>query len=274
MSSNNPDVSLAGAEHLDLSRAPLLAHLIELRRRLLWVLLCFGIAFIAAYASSEHIYAFLAAPLAQAFGEGTGRRMIYTGLHEAFLVYLKVAFFTAVFVSMPLAINQLWKFIAPGLYDFERAAMRPFFWGTPILFLTGAALAYYVVFPLACEFFLSFENTAPNGVTIELEARISEYLTLVMWLILAFGLSFELPLLLLLLARLGMITHEDLALHRKHAIVLIFAAAAIITPPDLISQIALGTPLVLLYEGTIWMLRWSGAESLSPRSRAFTARGG
>jgi sec-independent protein translocase protein TatC len=131
-----------------------------------------------------------------------------------------------------------------------------------------------VVFPLACEFFLSFENTAPNGVTIELEARISEYLTLVMWLILAFGLSFELPLLLLLLARLGMITHEDLALHRKHAIVLIFAAAAIITPPDLISQIALGTPLVLLYEGTIWMLRWSGAESLSPRSRAFTARGG
>lgn len=252
----------------DLKRAPLLAHLLELRRRLLYVLIPFFVAFVISYYFSEHIYAFLTAPLRVAMdsaGNGIGRRMIYTGLHEAFVTYFKLSLFSALFVSIPFIINQLWKFLAPGLYQFERRSLRPFLVMTPLMFLIGAAVAYYIVFPLAWSFFLSFETLgSDSAMAMQLEARVGEYLNLVTMMIIAFGLSFELPVLLLLLARLGMVSANNLVAYRRHAIVLIFAVAAVITPPDMISQLMLGIPLVLLYELSILLIRWWGRQAEAP----------
>lgn len=244
------------SESIDLSRAPLLSHLIELRRRLLQCLFVFALVFVGCYLMAEQIYHFLMQPLVKAFGEESGRRMIYTGLHEAFLTYLKLSFFAALFITLPLILIQIWKFIAPGLYRTEQRSVSVLFVLTPVLFLLGAALAYYVVFPTAWGFFLSFESEAVAGsLPVQLEARVSEYLGLVIQLILAFGLSFELPVVLMLLASAGIITAESLAAGRRYAIVAIFGAAALITPPDLISQAALGTPVLLLYEASIWMIK-------------------
>lgn len=252
---------------VDLSRAPLLSHLLELRRRLMWLLLCFALAFAVSYHFADHLYRFLTAPLYAAYGDGEQHRMIYTGLHEAFVTYLRLAVFAALLVTVPFALNQLWKFLAPGLYQHERSALRPFFILTPALFLLGAAAAYYVVFPLAWKFFLGFESLpGADGIAMELEPRVSEYLNLVTALIMAFGLSFELPVALLLAARLGLVTADDLAHYRRHAIVLIFAFAAVATPPDVISQITLGTPLVLLYEVSIIAIRRIAARSAMPRA--------
>jgi sec-independent protein translocase protein TatC len=258
-------------KNIDLSRAPLLSHLLELRRRLLYILYVFLITFCISYGFSEQIYTFLTEPLYQAFRYGSHtaeRKMIYTGLHEAFLTYLKLSFFTALFVCLPFALNQIWKFLAPGLYVFEQKAFRPLLVMTPVLFATGAAIAYYLVFPLAWKFFLSFETTAlDGGVVVQLEARISEYLNLVIGMIMAFGISFELPMLLLLLAQLGFITADDLVKYRRHAVVIIFAIAAVITPPDLLSQILLGVPMYLLYELSIFWIRLQPlSSSLTPLS--------
>lgn len=260
-------------DSLDLSRAPLLAHLLELRRRLLQCLFVFGVVFIGCYLMAEQIYHFLMQPLVKAFGEESGRRMIYTGLHEAFLTYLKLSFFAALFITLPLILIQIWKFIAPGLYRSEKRSVSILFTLTPVLFVAGAALAFYVVFPLAWGFFISFESDAVAGaLPVQLEARVSEYLGLVIQLILAFGLSFELPVVLLLMAHAGMISSHTLISGRRYAIVIIFAVAAIITPPDLISQIALGTPILLLYEMSIWMIKLlerrktESAESLASNS--------
>lgn len=243
-------------DDLDLSRAPLLAHLLELRKRLLICLGLFAVAFGVSYLFAEPLYRFLMEPLVDIFGPDSGRRMIFTGLHEAFLTQLKLAFVSALFFTLPLALIQVWKFMAPGLYQHEQGYLRLLFALTPILFVVGAALAYYVVFPLAWQFFLSFEAPAVAGsLPVELEARVSEYLSLVIRLILAFGLSFELPVVLLLLARTGAITADSLAHNRRYAIVAIFAVAALVTPPDLISQIALGSPIFLLYEASIWLIR-------------------
>lgn len=247
---------MSNADSIDLSRAPLLSHLIELRRRLLLCLLVFGMAFAGCYFVVEHIYQFLMQPLVHALGEESGRRMIYTGLHEAFVTYLKLSFFSALFITLPLMLIQLWRFIAPGLYQQEQRSVSILFALTPILFLAGAALAYYCVFPMAWGFFLSFETEATTGVLpVQLEARVSEYLGLVIQLILAFGLSFELPVVLLLMAHTGLISSASLVNGRRYAIVGIYALAAFITPPDLISQIALGTPILLLYEATVWIIR-------------------
>jgi sec-independent protein translocase protein TatC len=247
---------MSGTESIDLSRAPLLSHLIELRRRLLLCLLVFGVAFACCYFVVEHIYHFLMQPLVTALGEDSGRRMIYTGLHEAFVTYLKLSFFAALFVTLPLMLIQLWRFIAPGLYLQEKRSVSVLFALTPVLFIAGAALAYYVVFPLAWGFFISFETEAVAGaLPVQLEARVSEYLSLVIQLILAFGLSFELPVVLLLMAQMGLLNSAALINGRRYAIVGIYAVAAFITPPDLISQIALGTPILLLYEATIWIMR-------------------
>lgn len=241
---------------VDLSRAPLLSHLYELRRRLLLVLAFFIAASVASYLGAEHLFGFLTAPLREAYGAEASRRMIFTGLHEAFVTYLKLALFAGTFLSLPLALNQLWKFLAPGLYRHERASLRPMLIMTPVLFFLGAALAYFIVFPLAWQFFLSFENPGDGvGMAIELEARVGEYLNLAMSLLLAFGLSFELPVLLLLLARMGVVDADHLVRYRRHAVVLIFAAAAVLTPPDFISQIALGTPMLALYEISIHLVR-------------------
>lgn len=251
-------------DEIDLSRAPLLSHLLELRRRLLLVLAFFIVAAAGSYVAAEHVFGFLTAPLREAYGAGVERRMIFTGLHEAFLTYLKLALFSAMCLSAPLVLNQVWKFLAPALYRHERATLRPLLIMTPVMFVIGAALAYFVVIPAAWRFFLSFESPGvAAGMAIQLEARVGEYLNLVMSLVMAFGLSFELPVLLLLLARLGMLEADDLARYRRHAIVLIFAVAAVITPPDLLSQIALGAPLVLLYEISIWLVRMQQRSPLA-----------
>ncbi|MGE3773491.1 MAG: twin-arginine translocase subunit TatC [Gammaproteobacteria bacterium] len=243
-------------DEVDLARAPLLSHLLEFRRRLLLVLAFFVLTSAASYLAAEELFGFLTAPLREAYGADATRRMIFTGLHEAFVTYLKLALFAGLFASLPLALNQLWKFLAPGLYGHERASLRPLFVMTPLMFVAGAGLAYFVVLPLAWQFFLSFETPgAAAGMAIALEARVGEYLGLVMSMLIAFGLSFELPVLLLLLARLGVVDADDLVRYRRHAIVLIFAAAAVLTPPDFLSQIALGTPMLLLYELAIRLVR-------------------
>ncbi len=250
-------------QDLNLSKAPLLSHLIELRKRLLYCMAFFALAFATSYYFSEYIYSFLLQPLITAFGEEglENRRMIYTGLHEAFFTYLRLAFFSALFFSLPIVLNQIWKFIAPGLHQHEQRAFAPVLFMTPILFLMGAALAFYVVFPLAWNFFLSFETSAlETGMNVELEARVGEYLSLVIRLILAFSLSFELPVLLFVLAKIGFLTADSLVSHRRHAIVAVFALAAFITPPDLISQIALGTPILILYEVSILLIRYTASD--------------
>ena len=178
--------------------------------------------------------------------------MIFTGLHEGFFTQVKVAFFVSISITFPLMLLQVWKFVAPGLYQNERKAVYPFLLATPVLFALGAAMVYYIVIPLAWDFFLSFEVQGGDGaLPIEVEPRISEYLSLVMRLMFAFGLSFELPVILLLMVRAGLMTADGLASKRKYAILLAFVAAAILTPPDVISQVLLAIPVILLYELSI-----------------------
>jgi len=241
---------------IDDREMPLLDHLIELRNRLVYSCIAILGGFLVCYFFAEQIYQFLVDPLADIYEGQTGRRMIYTGLTEAFFTYLKVAFWAGAFLTFPFVATQLWLFIAPGLYKNEKQAFMPFLVATPILFFMGGAMVYYFIFPLAWRFFLSFETPGGEGVMpIELEARVSEYLSLVMKLIFAFGLSFQLPVALTLMGRVGLITSEQLKRNRKFAIVGVFAVAALITPPDVISQIGLGVPIILLYELSIIAVR-------------------
>lgn len=234
----------------------MLAHLLELRRRLIWSLLAVLIGFIASYYFAAQIYEFLVRPLAWA-SAGENKRLIYTGLTEAFMTYVKLALWAGCFLAFPVIATQIWMFVAPGLYQNERKAFLPFLVATPVLFLTGAAVAYYLVFPLAWKFFLSFEvPAAAGGLPIQLEARVSEYLSLSMTVIFAFGIAFELPVILVLLTRVGLLSSSKLSQFRRYAIVLIFIAAAILTPPDVVSQLSLALPLMLLYELSILGAKW------------------
>ena len=232
---------------------PLLDHLIELRSRLLKSAIAILVLFFICYYFAPDLYNFLVAPLADVLEKmGGQRRLIFTALHEAFFTYIKVAFFAALFLSFPFIAIQIWMFIAPGLYKNEQKAFAPFLIATPILFFMGGALVYYFIFPLACSFFLSFESVGGAGaLPIQLEAKVDQYLSLVMRLIFAFGLCFELPVVMTLLGRVGMVTSKGMKEKRKYAIVLAFVAAAILTPPDVISQIGLALPTMLLYEISI-----------------------
>jgi sec-independent protein translocase protein TatC len=243
---------VAEAEQEDM-KMPLLEHLVELRRRLVYSFIAVIVLFFICYYFSAAIYAFLVQPLADILATlGGNRRMIYTSLHEAFFTYIKVAFFAALFVAFPFIASQVWMFVAPGLYKHEKRAFLPFLVATPVLFFAGGALVYYMIFPLAWKFFLGFESLGGDGMlAIQLEAKVDQYLSLVMQLIFAFGLCFELPVVMTLLARAGVVTSTGMAEKRRYAIVLAFVAAAILTPPDVISQIGLAIPTILLYEVSI-----------------------
>jgi len=231
-----------------------ISHLTELRSRLIHSFIFLIIFFIISYFFAEHLYGFLVEPYAQAAKDGNiERRLIFTALQETFLTYIKVAFFTSFFITSPFILIQIWKFIAPGLYDHEKLAIMPYLIITPILFFLGGALVYYLIMPLAINFFLSFESSGlATNLPIQLEAKVNEYLSLIMKLIFAFGLSFQLPVVLSLLARVGFIDSEFLKTRRKYVVVIIFAAAAILTPPDPITQIGLAIPLLILYELSIF----------------------
>ena len=242
------------AEDLNDKKMPLLEHLVELRQRLLYSILAFFACFIIAYYFHTEIFNFLVAPLQHVFDGQSGRRMIFTAPTEAFFTYIKVAFFTGVCLAFPVIAGQLWMFVAPGLYKHERNAFLPFIVATPVMFTFGAALLYYVVLPVALQFFASFEVPAGEGaLPIQMEAKMSEYLSLVMTLILAFGISFELPVLLLLLVRVGIVSATALAEKRRYAIVGVVAFAGLVTPPDVMSQLSLAIPMYLLYESSIWI---------------------
>ena len=240
------------------SSMPLIVHLIELRRRLIYSLVAFVLASLFCYHFSRDIYAFLVKPLATVL-HGEDRKLIYTGLTEAFFTYMKLSLFAGGILAFPLIAAQVWMFVAPGLYKNEKKAFLPYLVATPVLFLTGAAFVYCFVIPVAWKFFVGFESFAPqnNGLPIQLEARVGEYLSLIMTLIFAFGFCFQMPVLLMLLARVGLVSAQSLADKRRYAIVGIFTIAAILTPPDVLSQIMLALPLLGLYEISVFLVKLS-----------------
>ena len=248
---------VAADDEINDKEMPLMEHLAELRRRLMWAAGTFIIAFVICYHFAPRIYDFLAAPLEHALeARGEKPQMIYTALFEAFFTYVKVSVFAAAFVSFPVIAGQLWLFVAPGLYKREKRAMLPFLIVTPILFFMGGALAYYVFFPVAWRFFLSFQTSgAGSDVQIQMMAKVSDYLNVVMKLIFAFGLSFELPVLLTLLGRVGIVNSASLKKYRRYAYVGCFIMAAIMAPPDVPSQCLMAGLLIFLFEISLFAVK-------------------
>lgn len=239
----------------------LMAHLAELRTRLIYSIGAIFLLFFLCYWLANPIFDILTRPLALLWqngadsGEGgNSHRLIFTALHEKFFTNVKLAFWAACFLAFPVIASQIWVFIAPGLYKNEKRAFLPFIIATPILFIAGAAFVYFLVMPMAWQFFLGFEQSGGSGaLAIEAELKVSEYLSLVMRLIFAFGIAFELPIVLLLLMRVGILIPEKLAEKRRYAIVMAFVAAAILTPPDPLSQISLALPIILLFEASLFI---------------------
>ena len=242
---------------VDAHKMPLLDHLIELRSRLLKSVIALVLAFLVCFFFAEAIYGFLTEPLAEVLRDRReDPRMIFTALTEVFFTYVKVSFFAAAFVTCPVFLTQLWMFVAPGLYKKEQKALAPFLVATPVLFFIGGSLVYYVIFPLATRFLIGFEIFGEgDALDIVLEAKVSEYLSFIMTLIFAFGLCFQLPVVMTLLARVGLATSAGMAAKRKYAVVATFVVAAVLTPPDPVSQISLAVPIILLYEISIYMAK-------------------
>lgn len=251
---------------IEASKAPLIEHLVELRRRLLWALAATFVAFLVCFWFAKPIYNLLLWPYRLAAGVDAPIELIYTAPQEFFFTQVKLALFGAIFIAFPVIASQLYMFVAPGLYRKERKAFLPFLIATPILFLMGAALVYFVAMPLAMRFFLSMQETGDSGVQILLTAKVSEYLSLIMMLIIGFGICFQLPVLLTLLARAGLVGSETLKHYRRHAILGVFLAAAILTPPDPVSQIALALPTLLLYEVSIFAVRMVEKKRAAPET--------
>ncbi|MCD7061054.1 twin-arginine translocase subunit TatC [Pelagibacterium xiamenense] len=238
------------------SEAPLIEHLAELRTRLIYSVIALAVLFVGCFFVADYIYNFLLGPFISAAGSPEDVRLIYTAPQEFFFTKLSVALFAAIFLAFPVIASQIYLFVAPGLYKNERLAFLPYLIATPVCFVAGAALVYYGVMPLALRFFLGMQQTDTGGVTIEMVTRVSEYLSLTMTLLLAFGVCFQLPVILTLLAQVGLIGVEDLKRWRKYAVVVVITLAAFLTPPDPISQIGLAIPLLLLYELSIIAVRF------------------
>lgn len=239
-----------------MSEQSLYSHLAELRNRLIYSILAWIATSVASYTFIAEIMQFLTAPLAAAYAHPESKRLIFTSLPEAFVTYIKLSMISGVFFAFPVIVWQLYRFIAPALYMREKRATLPFLMAAPCLFYAGAALAYFYIFPAAWRFFVSFEMlTTPmsGGLPIELEAKLSEYLSLISGIIIAFGISFQLPLVLLLLIKAGVLQVATLKRARRYAIVGLLIVAAVLTPPDIISQIGLFVPLYALYELAIFL---------------------
>ena len=266
------DSPLPEDEGIDDRKMSLIEHLTELRKRLLFAAIGFVVMFLICFYFANPFFNFLVAPLAEVWEGDPNRRLIFTAMHEKFFTNIKVAFFAAAFISFPVFASQVWMFVAPGLYKNEKGAFLPFLIATPFLFFGGGAFVYYFVMPVAWEFFTGFEQLAvgPGELSIELEPKVNEYLSLVMRLIFAFGLSFELPVVISLLARVGMVTPDGLRKKRRYAIVSAFIAAAVLTPPDPLSQLALAIPIIILYEVSIYCatLIWRSKDRAAAEAEA------